>query len=78
MKATANVAQHKFGGNTGKVIENTGAAAGNVLRGITHVGTLDGKVLSKVIIQTTAKENMENVLKEKVQDELGDIVKKEA
>lgn len=78
VKATANVAQHKYGGNTGEVIENTGAAAGNVLRGITHVGTLDGKVLSKVIVQRTAKENMENIMKEKVQDEVGDIVKKEA
>lgn len=58
------MAQHKFGGNTGQLIENTGTATGNVLRGITHVGTLEGKVMSKIIAQKAAKSNMEDKLEQ--------------
>ncbi len=70
VKVTADVAQHKYGGKTGQIIENTGTATGNVLRGITHVGTLEGRVLGKVIVQKTAKATMESRLNdEKGQDE---------
>jgi hypothetical protein len=71
---TAQVAQHKFGGNTGAIIENTGTATGNVIRGITHVGTLEGHVLSKVVMKKTAKAKMDKIVNEKSKDE-GDETK---
>lgn len=66
VKVTADVAQHAYGGNTGAVIENTGKATGNVLRGVTHIGMLEGQVLSKAIVRNTAKVNMDQTVNEKV------------
>mmetsp|Transcript_8710 Transcript_8710/g.13014 ORF Transcript_8710/g.13014 Transcript_8710/m.13014 type:complete len:438 (+) Transcript_8710:155-1468(+) len=68
VKATANVAQHKYGGNTKTVIENTGTATGNILRGITHVTSLEGQVLSKTVMKNTARVNIEEMVKTKSKD----------
>ncbi len=77
VKVTADVAQHKYGGKTGQVIENTGVATGNVLRGITHVGTLEAKVMSKVIAQKTAKGTMEKRMQKDEEQEVREIIEKE-
>ena len=65
VKVTADVAQHAFGGSTGVVIENTGKATGNIIRGITHVGMLEGQVLSKAVVKNTAKVNMNQTVNDR-------------
>jgi len=60
------VTTHKHGEEVGEVVKNTGVAAGNVLRTITHVGMIEASVLSKVVARNTAKVNtIENEQKEK-------------
>lgn len=65
VKVSADVAQHKYGGNAGEVINNTGVATGNVLRGIAHVGMLEGQVIGKAIVKNKAKSNMDQVVNKK-------------
>ncbi len=55
VKVASDVANHKYGEDAGKLVQNTGDATGNVLRTITHVGMLEAQVLTKVIAKNTAK-----------------------
>mmetsp|Transcript_16147 Transcript_16147/g.24200 ORF Transcript_16147/g.24200 Transcript_16147/m.24200 type:complete len:464 (-) Transcript_16147:79-1470(-) len=66
VQVVSEVTTHKHGEEVGEVVKNTGVAAGNVLRTITHVGMIEASVLSKVVARNTAKVNtIENEQKEK-------------
>lgn len=57
VQVVSEVTTHKHGEEVGEVVKNTGVAAGNVLRTITHVGMIEASVLSKVVARNTAKVN---------------------
>lgn len=59
VKVASEVASHKYGNEAGTLVNNTGVAAGNVLRTVTHVAMLEATVLTKVIAKNTAKIEME-------------------
>lgn len=61
---SADIADHTYGGNSGLILENTGKSVGNVLRGVTYVGILEGQVLGKTVIKNTAKVNTESYYSE--------------
>jgi hypothetical protein len=66
VQVVSEVTTHKHGEEVGEVVKNTGVAAGNVLRTITHVGMIEASVLSKVVARNTAKVNtIENEQKDK-------------
>lgn len=58
VKVASDVANHKYGEDAGKLVQNTGDATGNVLRTITHVKMLKYQVLAQVIAKNTAKEEV--------------------
>ena len=59
VKVASDVAEHKYGEEAGKVVNNAGTATGNVLRTVTHVATLEAQVLTRAIARNTAKTGME-------------------
>ena len=58
VKAVSELVALRHGSNAGKQIENIGEATGNVVRGITHIGTLEGQVVAKVAAKNAAKLQM--------------------
>jgi hypothetical protein len=63
VKVAADVAQHKYGGNAGKQVQGTGDAVGNILSSMTHVASLQGQVLTKVVARDAAKSHMDDAAK---------------
>lgn len=56
---TADVVRHKYGDAAGRVVEDTTDSAGNILRTITHVGTLEVGVLKNVVAKNVGKVHSE-------------------
>jgi hypothetical protein len=66
VKVAAKVGAHYHGEEVGNVIDNVGVTAGNVLRTVAHVGTLEAQVLSKAVARNSAKVEMKAKIKESV------------
>ncbi|GFH55800.1 hypothetical protein CTEN210_12276 [Chaetoceros tenuissimus] len=54
----SQVVEHQKGQEAGRLVKNAGQATGNVLRTVTHVGMLEGQVLTKSIARNSAKVGM--------------------
>lgn len=52
---TADVVQHKYGTSAGQLVRDASDTAGNILRTIAQVATLDGMVLGKIVAKDTGK-----------------------
>jgi hypothetical protein len=74
VKVAAKVGGHYHGEEVGNLIDNVGTTAGNVLRTITHVGTLEAQVLSKAVARNSAKVEMKAKVKESVESSMKDDI----
>ena len=59
VKVASEVVTYSHGNKVGKQVENIGDATVNVFEGITHIGTLEQKVLAKQAAKKAAKVQME-------------------
>jgi len=64
----SDVTTHTHGQEAGKVVKNTGVAAGNILRTMTHVGAFEAGVMTKVVARNAAKVNMIDALDRPIED----------
>jgi hypothetical protein len=59
VSVTADVVGHKYGESAGKLVNDTGESAGNIVRTITHVSMLSsGKTFTKSVAKNTGKTNV--------------------
>mmetsp|Transcript_42848 Transcript_42848/g.64553 ORF Transcript_42848/g.64553 Transcript_42848/m.64553 type:complete len:158 (-) Transcript_42848:26-499(-) len=54
-KVTADVVRYKYGDTAGTLVQETGDSLGNVVRTLTHIAAVEGKVMAEAIAKNTGK-----------------------
>jgi len=54
-KVTADVVRYKYGDTAGTLVQETGDSLGNVVRTLTHITAVEGKVMAEAIAKNTGK-----------------------